>query len=140
MSINNFPSQSPVEQTSHSGNANPNSITEESRMNTSRVQNPANNVAKTNEDKTQNESNKQNGNTIITYDIHAKYGVIGTNQTSGWKREVNVVSWNGREAKLDIRDWKQNHQKMGRGLTFTGTEAMALRDILNGIKFEDLNI
>lgn len=48
----------------------------------------------------------------------------------GWKKEVNYVSWNGREPKLDIRDWSPDHTKMGKGITFTEEEVKKLRVIL----------
>lgn len=49
---------------------------------------------------------------------------------SGWKRELTIVSWNGREAKFDLRDWSPDYKKMGKGLTLTNEELENLRDIL----------
>lgn len=40
-----------------------------------------------------------------------------------WKKELNMVSWNGNKPKYDIRDWSPDHEKMGKGLTFTADEA-----------------
>ena len=37
----------------------------------------------------------------------------------GWKRELNIVSWNGGEAKYDVRDWNEDHTKMGKGVSLT---------------------
>ena len=50
---------------------------------------------------------------------------IATLSTSpkGWQREVNLVSWNRRPAKLDVRDWDPYHEKMGKGITLTNEEA-----------------
>lgn len=40
----------------------------------------------------------------ITFDIKQHYGTFGHSQ-SGWSKEVNLVSWNGRDPKIDIRSW-----------------------------------
>jgi hypothetical protein len=50
---------------------------------------------------------------------------------SGWTKELNLVSWNGRDPKYDIRDWSGDHSKMGRGVTLSREELLALRDVLN---------
>ncbi|MDR2052704.1 MAG: hypothetical protein LBP80_04745, partial [Treponema sp.] len=54
----------------------------------------------------------------ITFDILKAYGVL-SEEKGGWKKELNLVSWNGRNPKLDIRDWSPEHDKMGKGVTFT---------------------
>jgi hypothetical protein len=66
----------------------------------------------------------------ITFDILKAYGVL-SEEKGGWKKELNLVSWNGRNPKLDIRDWSPDHSKMGKGLTFTREEAEILREMLN---------
>lgn len=49
----------------------------------------------------------------------------------GWTKEVNMVSWNEREPKVDIREWSPEHERMGKGVTLNKEEAKILRDILN---------
>lgn len=49
----------------------------------------------------------------------------------GWTKEVNLISWNNRDPKYDIRDWAPEHEKMGKGITLTKEELRKLRDILN---------
>ncbi|OHW62953.1 hypothetical protein EUAN_07370 [Andreesenia angusta] len=66
----------------------------------------------------------------IKYEICEELGSISEN-SKGWSRELNLVSWNDRPAKYDLRDWAPGHEKMGKGLTLTAEEAKALRDILN---------
>jgi hypothetical protein len=66
----------------------------------------------------------------IVYEIKKGLGTLSEN-AKGWSKEINLVSWNGREAKYDIRDWAQEHEKMGKGVTLTGDELKSLRDILN---------
>lgn len=54
---------------------------------------------------------------MVTYEIIKHLGVV-RELKDGWKREVNIVSWNEGKPKLDIRDWNEDHSKMTRGLTF----------------------
>lgn len=65
----------------------------------------------------------------ITHDIQKHYGVL-SEEKGGWKKELNLVSWNGRNPKLDIRDWSPDHEKMGKGITFTREEAAKLLELL----------
>jgi len=53
--------------------------------------------------------------------------------SKGWKKELNLVSWNGREPKYDIRDWSEDHTKMGKGMTFSTNELEKLKETLNEI-------
>jgi hypothetical protein len=66
----------------------------------------------------------------IDYEIVMQIGVL-SQSASGWTKEVNLISWNGRAPKYDIRDWSPGHQKMGRGVTLSREELLALRDLLN---------
>lgn len=50
----------------------------------------------------------------------------------GWRKELNVVSFNGNAPKYDLREWAPNHEKMGKGITLTETELEALKKILIG--------
>ena len=49
----------------------------------------------------------------------------------GWSKELNLVSWNDRDPKYDIREWSPEHEKMAKGVTFTVDEIKKLRDALN---------
>ncbi len=49
----------------------------------------------------------------------------------GWTKEVNMVSWNEREAKIDIREWSPEHERMGKGVTLNKEEAKILKNVLN---------
>ena len=57
----------------------------------------------------------------IKYEIVEKIGVLSTTE-KGWSKELNLVSWNEREPKYDLRDWNENHDKMGKGVTLTQEE------------------
>lgn len=71
----------------------------------------------------------------LTYEIEEELGSIGEN-SRGWNKELNLVSWNGREAKYDLRDWAPDHSKMGKGVTLTIDELAALRDLLNNLDLD----
>ncbi|HKK96344.1 MAG TPA: YdbC family protein [Anaerovoracaceae bacterium] len=66
----------------------------------------------------------------INYEIIETLGVLSEN-AKGWKKELNLVSWNGREPKYDLRDWGPEHEKMGKGVTLSKEELIRLKDILN---------
>lgn len=66
----------------------------------------------------------------IEFDVVKEFGELSEN-IKGWKREVNLVSWSGRDPKYDIRDWSPDHSKMGKGITLTLDEMKQLRDILD---------
>lgn len=61
----------------------------------------------------------------VTFEITRQLGVL-SRKSNGWQKEVNLVIWNGRDEKLDIRDWNEDHTKMGKGLTFTWEEMCEL--------------
>jgi hypothetical protein len=69
----------------------------------------------------------------IKYEIVQKLGVLSTS-ASGWSKELNLISWNEREPKFDIRDWSADGMKMGKGVTLTLNELLALRDLLNSME------
>lgn len=66
----------------------------------------------------------------ITYEIVMQLGIL-SQSGSGWTKELNLVSWNGRPPKYDIRDWSPDHSQLGRGVTLSREELLALRDLLN---------
>lgn len=66
----------------------------------------------------------------IKYEIVEQFGVLSESE-KGWKKELNLISWNDREPKYDIRDWSENHEKMGKGITLTQGEFEKLKEILN---------
>ena len=67
----------------------------------------------------------------IKYEIVEKIGVLSTID-KGWSKELNLVSWNDREPKYDLRDWNENHDKMGKGITLTRDELNKLKETLDG--------
>lgn len=59
------------------------------------------------------------------YEIIEEIAVLSTDRR-GWSLELNLVSWNGREPKFDLRSWSEGHEKMGKGVTLTNDEAREL--------------
>ncbi|QOY37894.1 YdbC family protein [Anaerobacillus isosaccharinicus] len=69
----------------------------------------------------------------IKFDIEETFGEI-SESAKGWKKELNLISWNGRPAKFDLREWDPNHQKMGKGITLSKEELKALKVLLNNME------
>lgn len=65
----------------------------------------------------------------LKYEIVEHIGVI-SESPKGWTKELNVISWNGKEPKYDLRDWAPNKEKMGKGITLTEAELDALKKLL----------
>lgn len=65
----------------------------------------------------------------ISFEIIETIGVLSTS-TKGWTKELNLISWNGREPKYDLREWSLEHDKMGKGVTLSKEELDALKGIL----------
>lgn len=73
--------------------------------------------------------------TDIKFEIIKKIGLLSTT-SRGWTREINLVSWNDREPKYDIREWSPDGQTMSKGITLTKEELLKLREILNEMELE----
>lgn len=65
----------------------------------------------------------------IKYDIVEEIGVLSEN-AKGWRKELNLISWNGAKPKFDIRDWAPDHEKMGKGVTLSEEELATLKSII----------
>ena len=68
----------------------------------------------------------------IKFEITEHIGVL-SESAKGWTKELNLVSWNEREAKYDIRDWSPEHEKMGKGVTLSAEEIGALKRLLEEV-------
>ena len=67
--------------------------------------------------------------TELSYEIIKTRAVLSTSK-SGWSKELNLVAWNGKEPKYDIREWSPEHDKMGKGITLSDDEFAKLKEIL----------
>ena len=66
----------------------------------------------------------------IKHEIIKTIGIISTS-AKGWTKELNLISWNDREPKYDLRDWAPDHEKMGKGVTLSKEELLALKGLLD---------
>lgn len=66
----------------------------------------------------------------LKYEI-VKHLAVLSEGSRGWTKELNMVSWNDREPKYDIREWAPDHSRMGKGVTLSEEEMAAL---LNALK------
>ncbi|MBR2216501.1 MAG: hypothetical protein IJ849_12215 [Selenomonadaceae bacterium] len=73
----------------------------------------------------------------FAYKIKERLAVIGDNDMK--PLELNLISYNGREAKYDLRRWDRsgNESKMLKGLTLTGQELMELKTVLGKINIAE---
>lgn len=66
----------------------------------------------------------------IKFEIIKKFGVLSKSEKS-WAKELNLVSWNDREPKYDIRDWSPDGKTMDKGVTLSTEELTVLRKLLH---------
>lgn len=66
----------------------------------------------------------------FSYEILEEIAVLSENP-KGWRKELNLISWNGRPPKFDVRDWSPGHEKMGKGVTLSNEEFQALQEALH---------
>jgi hypothetical protein len=66
----------------------------------------------------------------IKFEIIKNIGTL-SESSKGWTRELNLISWNERDPKYDIRDWDPDHEKMGKGVTLTEDELIKLKELLS---------
>ena len=73
------------------------------------------------------------------YEIKQHFGVVAE-EKSYRTLELNLVSFNDAEPKYELRRWvnKDGEKTMGKGVTMTGEQIRALRDLLNSLPLEDL--
>ncbi|MDQ3005449.1 MAG: PC4/YdbC family ssDNA-binding protein [Chloroflexota bacterium] len=77
----------------------------------------------------------------IKYEIIKRIGVLSKSgpapsraEGSGWAKELNLISWNDRDPKYDLRDWSADGGKMGKGVTLSKEELLALKELLNKLE------
>ena len=72
----------------------------------------------------------------ITYEITKELGVI-SEDAKGWTKELNLISWNEREPKFDIRSWNPDHTRMSKGISLTEEEMEKRMELFNARNEED---
>ena len=71
---------------------------------------------------------------MLEYEVKKRIIILSENKKTLWTKELNLVSWNGANPKYDIREWDQNHEKMGKGVTLSNEEFAALKKIINSVE------
>ncbi|MCK8058589.1 MULTISPECIES: YdbC family protein [unclassified Fusibacter] len=71
----------------------------------------------------------------LKYEILETIGKVSEN-SKGWSKELNRISWNDRPGKYDLRDWAPEHSKMGKGVTLSKEELIELRTLLNSMDLD----
>lgn len=66
----------------------------------------------------------------IKFEIIQNLGILSTSP-KGWRKEINLINWDGREPKYDIRDWDPEHKRMSKGITLTADELKKLKEVLD---------
>ncbi len=69
----------------------------------------------------------------IKFEIVKNIAVLSS-KPSGWNKELNIVSWNGRDGKYVIREWNEDHTRMGKGITLSEEEILNLKTALGNIE------
>ena len=67
------------------------------------------------------------------FEIVKKIGVLSTS-SKGWTKELNLISWNDRPPKYDLREWAPDGETMGKGVTLSKEELAALRELLKTLE------
>lgn len=67
------------------------------------------------------------------YEIVKHVATLSKNETGNYSVEVNLISYNGSEPKVDIRKWDKLHDKMLKGVVLTMDEAKTLHEALETI-------
>ena len=63
------------------------------------------------------------------YEVVERIAVL-SESSKGWTKELNLISWNDREPKYDIREWSPDGSKMGKGITLSDEEVAGLKKAL----------
>ncbi len=73
----------------------------------------------------------------VTFQIVEHCGIL-SEEVKGWKKELNLVSWNGKEEKYDLRSWSPDKNRMNKGITLNAQEAASLKVLLNQLPLNNL--
>ena len=68
------------------------------------------------------------------FEIKETLAVLSDRRPGGWQKELNLVSWYGREPVYDLREWDANHSRMSKGITLTREELSILKERLQEVE------
>lgn len=64
------------------------------------------------------------------YEVKKHIATLSQTEDGRFTKEVNLISYNGAEPKLDIRKWDRENDKMQKGITLNEAEVSALKACL----------
>lgn len=62
---------------------------------------------------------------MVKFEIKEHIETLSSNER-GWTKELNLVSWNDNAPRYDIREWNEDHSRMGKGITLSREEMTKL--------------
>lgn len=68
------------------------------------------------------------------FEIKETLAVLSDRRPGGWQKELNLVSWYGKEPVYDLREWNEDHSRMSKGITLTKGELSILREKLQEVE------
>ena len=69
----------------------------------------------------------------FSYEITEHIATISKSEDERFILELNCISYNGSQPKMDLRRWDREKGKMLKGLTLSREEAESLSKVLTGI-------
>lgn len=69
----------------------------------------------------------------IRFNVVEHIATLSTSET-GWHKELNKVSWNDAEPKYDIRSWKDDYSRVGKGVTLFEDEMKVLANAIQNLE------
>lgn len=78
------------------------------------------------------------GNEDISFEIIEHIADLSEPTDKGWVTELNIVSWNGREPKYDIRNWNEDHTRCSKVSTFNEDGIKLLIKVMSEIDIDSL--
>ena len=75
----------------------------------------------------------------MEYNIVREVGVISVSRIDGsrWRKELNIISWNGKPPKFDVREWNNDRTVCRRGITLTRDELRTMFKLLQDAEKEE---
>lgn len=68
----------------------------------------------------------------FSFNLTKPVAVLSENE-KGYTKEVNYMSWNNADVKLDIRTWSADHKRCFKGITLSDEEGRKLYEALRRI-------
>ena len=63
------------------------------------------------------------------FTIHKEVGIV-SEKPSGWTMELNLVSFNGREAMYDLSEWNYDYTALRRGVRLSESDLASLAQLI----------